>query len=102
MSSHGVHVVWCVCGAVSALAVCFAASSGWFVSEAPWLSPPAPTLVNSVVGVYFVDTSRFCVFAVGLAAIFVGGCGFALAVFLEIWCVCGIALFVFSSSRSLL
>ena len=113
MSSHGDHVKWCVCGAVSALAVCFAASSGWFVFEAPWLSPPAPTLVNSVEGAdelledlvcdYFVHTSRFSVSAAGLAAIFVGVCGSAwqFSCFKE-WCVCGIALIVFSSSRSLL
>ena len=49
LSSH-VALKWCVRGAVSALTDCLAASSGWFVFEAPWLSPPAPTLVNSVEG----------------------------------------------------
>ena len=49
LSSH-VALKLCVRGAVSALTVCLAASSGWFVFEAPWLSPPAPTLVNSVEG----------------------------------------------------
>ena len=93
LSSHD-GLKWCVCGAVSALTVCLAASSGWFVFEAPWLSPPAPTLVNSVEGAeelledlvgvsgYSVHSSRFSVSAAVLAAIFVGVCGSALANFL--------------------
>ena len=72
----------------------FGRVSGWFVFEAPWLSPPAPTLVNSVEGAeelledlvgvsgYSVHSSRFSVSAAVLAAIFVGVCGSALANFL--------------------
>ena len=115
MSSHGDHVKWCVCGAVSALTVCLAASSRWFVFEAPWLSPPAPMLVNSVEGAeelledlvyvsdYFVHTLRFSVSAAVLAAIFVGVCGSALVNFLlqgmvRLWrCPLRFQLFPFSA-----
>ena len=115
LSSH-VALKWCVCGAVSALTVCLAASSGWFVFEAPWLSPPAPTLVNSIEGAeelledlvgvsgYSVHSSRFSVCSAVLAAIFVEVCvvlPWLLSCCLD-WCVVGVALSVFSSSRSLL